>query len=109
MDPNAQEGQLRRAGVPLANTHRDVAVSGTTGAQGRQGWYQFDGRLFGGDILVVVAIDRIGWTWQDIVRSICELRDRGVKIRSLAEAETQWPRYFGRVSKPGPSCTWPTR
>ena len=26
----------------------------------------------------------------DTVRSICELRDRGVKIRSLAEAKTQW-------------------
>ena len=35
--------------------------------------------------LVVVAIDRIGRTWQDILQSICELRDRGVKIRSLAD------------------------
>ena len=43
---------------------------------------------------MVVAIDRIGRTWQDIVRAICELRDRGVKIRSLAEAEAQWTRYL---------------
>ena len=43
---------------------------------------------------VVVAIDRIGRTWQDTVRSICALRDRGVKIRSLAEAEAQWTRYL---------------
>ena len=78
----------------LANIHRDVGVPGTTGTQVRQGWHQLDGRLVGGDTLVVVAIDRIGWTWQDIVRSICELRDRGVKIRSLAEAEVQWPRYL---------------
>ena len=28
------------------------------------------------------------------MRSICELRDRGVKIRSLAEAEAQWTRYL---------------
>ena len=35
---------------------------------------------------MVAAIDRIGRTWQDTVRSICALRDRGVKIRSLAEA-----------------------
>ena len=76
----------------LANIHRDVGVSGT---QGRQGWHQFDVRLAGGDTLVVVAIDRIGRTWQDIVRSIYELQDRGIKIRSLAEAEAQWPRYFG--------------
>ena len=41
-----------------------------------------------------MAIDRIGRTWQDIVRTICKLRDRGVKIRSLAEAEAQWTRYL---------------
>ena len=92
MDPASQELQLRRAGVPLANIHRDVGISGTTGTQGRQGWHQLDVRLAGGDTLVVVAIDRIGRTWQDIVRSICDLRDRGVKIRSLAEA--QWTCYL---------------
>ena len=42
----------------------------------------------------MVAIDRIGRTWQDTVRSICELRDRGVKIRSLADAEAQWTKYL---------------
>ena len=94
MDPASQELQLRRAGVPLANIHRDVGVSGTTGTQERRGWHQLDGRLAGGDTLVVVAIDRIGRTWQDIVRSICALRYRGVKIRSLADAEAQWTRYL---------------
>ena len=90
----SQELQLRRAGVPLANIHRDVGVSGTIGTQERLGWRRLDGRLAGGDTLVVVAIDRIGRTWQDIVRTICELRDRGVKLRSLAEAEAQWTRYL---------------
>ena len=80
--------------MPLDNIHRDVGVSGTTGTQERRGWHQLNGRLAGGDTLVVVAIDRIGRTWQDTVRSICELRDRGVKIRSLAEAEAQWTRYL---------------
>ena len=94
MDPASHELQLRRAGVPLANIHRDVGVSGTTGTQERRGWHQLDGRLAGGDTLVVVAIDRIGRTWQDTVRSICELRYRGVKIRSLADAEAQWTRYL---------------
>ena len=28
------------------------------------------------------------------MRSICELRDRGVKVRSLVEAEAQWTRYL---------------
>ena len=30
----------------------------------------------------------------EIVRSICELWDRGVKVRALAEAEAQWTRYL---------------
>ena len=42
----------------------------------------------------MVAIDRIGRLWQDTVRSICDLRDRSVKIRSLAESEAQWTRYL---------------
>ena len=94
MDPTSQELQLRRAGVPLDHIHRDVGVSGTTGTQDRRGWHRLNGRLAGGDTLVVVAIDRIGRRWPDTIRSICELRDRGVKIRSLAEAEVQWTRYL---------------
>ena len=94
MDPASQELQLRRAGVSLNNIHRDVGVSGSTGTRERRAWHQLNDRLAGGDTLVVVAIDRIGRTWQDTVRSICELRDRGVRIRSLAEAEAQWTRYL---------------
>ena len=94
MDPASQELQLRRAGVPLGNIFRDVGISGTTGTQERRGWHHLNFRLAGGDTLAVVAIDRIGRTWQDTVRSICDLRDRGVKIRSLAESEAQWTRYL---------------
>ena len=94
MDPASQELQLRRAGVPLDQIHRDVGVSGTTGTQERRGWRRLNGRLAGGDTLVVVAIDRIGRRWPDTIRSICEMRDRGVKIRSLAEAEAQWTHYL---------------
>ena len=94
IDPASQEHQLRRAGVPLDHIHRDVGVSGTTGTQERRGWHRLNGRLAGGDTLVVVAIDRIGRRWPDTIRSICELRDREVKIRSLAEAEAQWTRYL---------------
>ena len=82
MDPESQELRLRRAGVPWENLFRDVGVSGSTGTQERRGWHRLNARLAGGDTLVVVAIDRIGRTWQDTVRSICELLDRGVKIRS---------------------------
>ena len=94
MDPESQELQLRRAGVPWENLFRDIGVSGSTGTQERRGWHRLDNRLAGGDTLVVAAIDRTGRTWQDTVRSICALRDRGVKIRSLAEAEAQWTRYL---------------
>ena len=94
MDPASQELQLRRAGVPLSNIHRDVGVSGTTGTQERRGWHRLNGRLAGGDTLVVVAIDRIGRRWPDTIRSICSLRDRGVKVRSLADAEKEWTRYL---------------
>ena len=79
---------------PWENLFRDIGVSGTTGTQERQRMAPLDNCLAGGDTLVVVAIDRIGRTWQDTVRSICALRDRGVKIRSLAEAEAQWTRYL---------------
>ena len=94
MDPASQDIQLRRAGVPLDCIHRDVGVSGTTGTQERRGWHRLNGRLAGGDTLVVVAIDRIGRRWPDTIRSICELRDRGVKVRSLADAEKEWTRYL---------------
>ena len=55
MDPASQELQFRGVGVPLANIHRDVGVSGTIGTQVRQGWHQLDVRLAGGETLVVVA------------------------------------------------------
>ena len=94
MDPASQELQFQRAGVPRDNIYRDVGVSGSTSTQQRQGWHRLNGRLAGGDTLVVVAIDRIGRRWPDTIRSICDLRDRRVKIRSLAEAEAQWTRYL---------------
>ena len=94
MDPESQELQLQRAGVPWENLFRDVGVSVSTGTQERRGWHRLNGRLAGGDTLVVVVIDRIGRRWPDILKAICELRDRGVKIRSLAEAEAQWTRYL---------------
>ena len=94
MDPESQELQLRRAGVPWENLFRDIGVSGSTGTQERRGWHRLDNRLAGGDTLVVVAIDRIGRTWQDTVRSICALRDRGSRF-------VPWPRR--KLSGP---ATW---
>ena len=94
MDISTRAAGPRRAGVPWENLFRDIGVSGSTCTRERRVWHCLDARLAGGDTLVVVAIDRIGRTWQDTIRSICSLRDRGVKIRSLAEAEAQWTRYL---------------
>ena len=94
MDPETQEIQLRRAGVPRDNIFRDVGVSGVTGTQQRRGWHTLDGRLAGGDTLVVVAIDRIGRTWYDTIRAIASLQERGVKVKSLARSEAEWSRYL---------------
>ena len=40
MDPESQELQLRRAGVPWENLFRDIGVSGSTGTQERRGWHR---------------------------------------------------------------------
>ena len=86
-DPEAQVHQLRQDGVPEANIHRDVGISGGTGTNSRTGWRALDAKLAAGDTLVVVAIDRIGRRWMDTVNAVRDLRTREVKIRSLAKSE----------------------
>ena len=93
MDPFSQELRLREAGVQRDNVYRDIGVSGATGTDQRQRWHRLDGRLSGGDILVVVRIDRIGRRWVDTLQCIIALRARGVKIRSLDETEG-WTRFL---------------
>ena len=65
MDPFSQELRLRESGVWRDNVYRDIGVSGATGTDQRHGWRRLDGRLSGGDTLVVVRIDRIGQRWLD--------------------------------------------
>ena len=93
MDPFSQEIRLREAGVQRDHIVRDVGVSGATGTDQRRGWHSLDGRLSGGDTLMVVRIDRIGRKWLDTLQCIINLRSRGVKIRSLDETET-WTQYL---------------
>ena len=93
MDPFSQELRLREAGVQRDHIVRDVGVSGATGTDRRHGWHSLDGRLAGGDTLVVVRIDRIGRRWLDTLQCIINLRSRGVKIRSLDETES-WTQYL---------------
>ena len=75
-DPEAQAHQLRQEGVPEANIYRDVGVSGGTGTNSRAGWRALNAQLVSGDILVVVAIDRIGRRWMDTVNAVRDLRTR---------------------------------
>ena len=93
-DPEAQAHQLRQEGVPEANIFRDVGVSGGTGTNSRAGWRALNARLVSGDILVVVAIDRIGRRWMDTVNAVRDLRAREVRIRSLAQSEATWVTYL---------------
>ena len=93
-DPEAQAHQLRQEGVPEANIYRDVGVSGGTGTNSRAGWRALNARLVSGDILVVVAIDRIGRRWMDTVNAVRDLRTREVRIRSLAQSEATWVTYL---------------
>ena len=76
-DPAAQAHQLQQDGVPEANIHRDVGISGGTGTNSRTGWRALDAKLAAGDTLVVVAIDRIGRRWMDTVNTVRDLRDQG--------------------------------
>ena len=78
-DPAAQAHQLHQDGVPEANIHRDVGISGGTGTNNRAGWRALDAKLASGDTLVVVAIDRIGRRWMDTVNAVRDLRARAVK------------------------------
>ena len=93
-DPAAQVHQLRQDGVPEANIHRDVGISGGTGTNSRAGWRALDAKLAAGDTLVLVAIDRIGRRWMDTVNAVRDLRTREVKIRSLAQSEATWVTYL---------------
>jgi putative DNA-invertase from lambdoid prophage Rac len=93
-DPEAQAHQLRQEGVPEANIYRDVGVSGGTGTNSRAGWRALNAQLVSGDILVVVAIDRIGRRWMDTVNAVRDLRTREVRIRSLAQTEATWVTYL---------------
>ena len=93
-DPDTQRLQLLDAGVPAANLYQDLGVSGSTGTNTRQGWRSLISRLHQGDVLVVASIDRVGRGWIDVMSVIRELRDRGIRIRSLAISEQTWTRYL---------------
>ena len=87
MNPETQRRDLLDAGVPERNIHADIDVSGVAGMATRNAWRSVDAKLERGDVLVVVALDRIGRRSLDIMGKIYDLVDRGVRLRSLADNE----------------------
>ena len=91
---NVTQYRLAKAnGLVERRVHSIFHVSGTT-TQERKGWHRLYTRLASSDPLVMVAIDRIGQRRPDSLKPLCKLRDRGVKIRSLADAKREWARYL---------------
>ena len=93
MHPETQELALRAAGVPPANVFRDVGLSGSTATTTRDGWQRLDARLQAGDVVTVAAVDRVGRSWRNTIGVLRNLRDRKVRVVSLADSET-WLRYL---------------
>ena len=93
MHPETQELALSNAGVPPENVFRDVGLSGATATTSRKGWKALDSHLKAGDSLTVAAVDRIGRNWRNTVWAMRDLRERKVRLVSLAYSEG-WLRYL---------------
>ena len=87
MNPETQRRGLLEAGVPDRNIHARIDVSGVAGVATRNACRSVDAKLEHGDILVVVALDRIGRRSLDVMGKIYDLVNRGVRLRSLADNE----------------------
>ena len=87
MDPETQRRAIIAEGVPERHIHADIDVSGITGVATRNGWRAVDAKLQRGDTLVVAALDRVGRRSIDVMGVIFDLVNRGVRLRSLADAE----------------------
>ena len=72
-DPEVQRRQLVGAGVEPAQVYADIAVSGAKGYNSRDQWHLLDRQLAQGDVLVVVAIDRLGRRYLETMWAIDDL------------------------------------
>lgn len=79
-----QRRALITAGVDAKNVYSDQ-ISGSKEAKGRRGWSELDGKLREGDELVVWRLDRIGRSMVDVVTTIDDLTDRGIKLMSVTD------------------------
>lgn len=86
---NNPDGELQRqalveAGVDVCRIFSDQ-TSARKEARNRAGWSSLESRLRRGDELVVWRIDRIGHSMIDVISTIDDLLNRGVKVRSLSD------------------------
>lgn len=79
-----QRRALITAGVDAKNVYSDQ-ISGSREAKGRRDWSELDGKLREGDELVVWRLDRIGRSMADVVTTIDDLTDRGIKLMSVTD------------------------
>lgn len=83
-DDDLQRRDLIAAGVAAEQIYSDQ-VSGSKEARTRVGWAALDAKLRAGDDLVVWRIDRIGRSMIDVITTVKDLVDRGVKLQSLSD------------------------
>lgn len=78
-----QVDALTAAGVPTERIYVDKMSGARDDRDGLAGLMSY---ARAGDTVVVVALDRLGRTLSGIVRTVAELTDRGVVLRSLRES-----------------------
>ena len=75
--------------------YADVVASGAKDNNSCNQWQVLAEQLAQGDVLVVAAIDRLGWRYLETMWEIYDLQRRGVRLRSLAGKEVEWTKYLG--------------
>ena len=83
-DPTLQFEALRAAGVQDRDVFSDV-TSGSKNASDRPGMKNLLAYATAGDTVVVWRIDRLGRSLLDVLNTVNLLRDRDVKIKSVAD------------------------
>ncbi|MET3922483.1 recombinase family protein [Arthrobacter sp. UYEF20] len=83
-DDRLQRDALTAAGVLARDIYSDV-TSGSKEAKSRPGMQKLLGYAHSGDTIVVWRIDRLGRSLLDVLNTVNGLRDKGIKVRSIAD------------------------
>ena len=82
-----QTAALIAEGIPEARIREDK-LSGKMRAEDRAGFRELKAVMREGDTLVVTSLDRLGRSTLDILRTIEELTEQGINLRSLKAGES---------------------